>query len=159
MTAPADWSMERLRGDDGAGPLVIERLGGDNGGDLLDAETTPENFYGVLLGRAPEVVLFVDAADLGAPPGTCALAPVEDLAARAESTHAPSLRLLGRLLAPRRIECWLLGIQPASTAPGGPVHPVVAAAIDRAAAAIAALLPRTVPHAPPDEASHEVIHD
>jgi hydrogenase 3 maturation protease len=125
-----------MRGDDGAGPLVIERLGGHDGAVLVDAGTTPENWYGPLLASAPGVVLFVDAADHGAAPGAWVLVPADDLAARIETTHAPTLQLLARLLAPLRIESWLLGIQPASTAFGAPVSPQVLAAVDEVVAAL-----------------------
>jgi hydrogenase 3 maturation protease len=130
----------RLRGDDAAGPLLVDRLGGPDGRNLIDSGTTPENDLGVLLRRRPDVVVFVDAADMGVPPGTCAVAPVHDLAARASSTHTPSLRLLASILEESGIECWLLGIQPARSTPGRELHPAVAAAVDQAAEAMACLL-------------------
>ncbi|MFI5371894.1 MAG: hydrogenase maturation protease [Candidatus Eisenbacteria bacterium] len=134
----------RLRGDDGAGPAVVERLAGAGRDRVIDAGTTPENFLGPLLERAPGVVLFVDAADLGEPPGATVLAPVAELAGRIDSTHAPSLRLVADILASYGIESWLLGIQPARTTPGVRLHPEVAAAVDTAAESIAWILCREV---------------
>jgi hydrogenase maturation protease len=134
----------RLRGDDAAGSLVIERLGGAGGARALDAELTPENYLGPLLERGQEVVLFVDAADLGAAPGTCRVAAMDELAPRAESTHAPSLRLTADLLAAYGVASLLLGIQPGRTSPGERLTPAVDAAVDAAAAAIARLLGREV---------------
>lgn len=129
-----------LRGDDGAGALVVERLGGHDGERVIDAGTTPENWYGPLLELRPGVVLFVDAAKHGGEPGECVLVPADHLAWRDGATHAPTLRLLARLLAPRGIDCWLAGVQPYSTAMGAPLHPAVAAASDGLAAAIAPVL-------------------
>jgi hydrogenase 3 maturation protease len=136
-----------LRGDDGAGPLVIEKLGGHDGVRRIDAGTTPENWYGPLLAHAPAIVLFVDAADHGARPGECVLVPADDLAPRDGGTHAPTLRLLAHLLAPRGIDSWLLGIQPARTATGATLHPAVGAAVDEVVAAIAAAQPAEACHA------------
>lgn len=129
-----------LRGDDAAGPLVIERLGGHDGVHLVDAGTTPENWYGPLVERIPGLVLFVDAADHGGAPGDCVLVPAGQLAARDGTTHAPTLRLLAQLLAPRGIDAWLVGIQPAGTALGAPLDPAVSAAVDEVVAAIGAVL-------------------
>jgi hydrogenase 3 maturation protease len=129
-----------LRGDDGAGPLVIERLGGHDGTHLIDAGTTPENWYGPLLERAPGLVLFVDAAVHDGAPGSCVLVPAPGLGERDGGTHAPTLRLLAGLLAPRGIDAWLVGIRPARTAAGAPLHPAVAAAVDEVVAALSAVL-------------------
>lgn len=161
MPGLADWIAECTRGrsvcvvgvgnplcaDDGAGPLVVGRLGGADGVRRIDAETTPENWYGHLLRLAPGVVLFVDAVDLGARPGTCLVAPVFEMADRLASTHAPSLRLLAGLLQRRGIDCWVLGIQPACTDPGAPVSGAVLEAVERAAGAIAASLAAEVSRA------------
>ena len=143
----------RLRGDDAAGSLVVERLQGEDdlaGADdprLIDAEQTPENYLDRLLASAPDVVLFVDATDLGAAPGTLRLAGMSELAQRAQSTHAPSLRLTAEILAAHGIASLLLGIQPARTALGAGLTSAVAAAVDEAAAAIAPLLDREGRHA------------
>jgi hydrogenase 3 maturation protease len=57
----------RMRGDDGVGSVIAERLQELAKGSLLviDAETVPENYLGVLLDSKPEVALFVDAVDFG----------------------------------------------------------------------------------------------
>lgn len=130
----------RLRGDDGAGSRVAERLEGAVGALVFDAETVPENYLGALLEAGVGTVLFVDAADHGAPAGACCLAPARDLAARGASTHAPSIALLAGLLAARGIDAWLLGIQPATTAPGATLSPAVERAVRETAAALAAAM-------------------
>jgi hydrogenase maturation protease len=135
-----------LRGDDAAGVRVIERLQSARDPRVLEAEVLPENCIGELIERSPGVVLFVDAADMGDPPGTCRLESVASLAPRAESTHAPSLRLTAELLAAHGIDTLLLGIQPLGTRPGQPLSPVVAAAVDEAAEAIACVLGREACH-------------
>jgi hydrogenase maturation protease len=132
----------RLRGDDGAGSYVAERLRAAGYAPVFDAETVPENYLGALLGVAPETVLFVDATDHGGAPGELQVATVGELAPRLPSTHAPSLAMLARLLERRGIACWLLGIQPASTAPGTGMSPAVERAVEEVVDAVSACLDR-----------------
>jgi hydrogenase 3 maturation protease len=120
----------RLRRDDAAGSCVAERLCDAGYTPVFDTETVPENYLGALMAAAPGIVLFVDAADHGGAPGECRLATVDALAPRLASTHAPSLALLAGLLQSRGIECWLLGIQPTSTAPGSGLSPAVESAVE-----------------------------
>jgi hydrogenase 3 maturation protease len=134
----------RLRRDDGAGSCVAERLRAAECEPVFDAETVPENYLGPLLALAPAAVLLVDAAELGAAPGECVLASVDELAPRLATTHAPSLALLAGLLERRGIECRLLGIQPASTAPGGALSPAVERAVSEVVEALSAGLAREV---------------
>jgi len=130
----------RLRGDDGAGSRLAARLLAAGAAGVHDAETVPENYLGPLLAARPDVVLFADAADHGAAPGSVCLVRAGELAARGSSTHAPSLRLLAGLLEAQGSECWVLGIQPAATGFGEELSPPVAAAVAGAAGALAALL-------------------
>jgi hydrogenase maturation protease len=118
----------RLRGDDGAGSWLAERLRDRCRVPVFDAETVPEDVLGPLLAAAPEVVLFVDAADHGGHPGEACVAPARELAGRCGSTHGMSLLLLARALEAHGIEAWLVGLQPARTAAGAPMTPAVAAA-------------------------------
>jgi hydrogenase 3 maturation protease len=131
----------RLRGDDGAGSWLAERLRARCGAPVFDAETVPENYLGPLLAADPEVVLFVDAARLDAPPGACRLVPAHALGGRCDSTHGMSLLLLSRALEAHGIECWLFGLQPARTSAGEPVSPEVAAAARALEDVLAACLP------------------
>jgi len=136
----------RLHGDDAAGSRVAEQLAAGGRECVFDAELSPENYLGVLLDASPEVVLFVDAAELGETPGACRLAAIAELAPRVESTHMPSLRLAADLLAAYGVESMLLGIQPGCTSADTPLSPAVAAGVDEAARAIARLLDREVCH-------------
>jgi hydrogenase maturation protease len=107
----------------------------------------PENFLGVILARAPEVVLFVDAADHGGPPGAWCVAAVRELEVRAGGTHRPSLRLLAGLLEAEGVRCWLVGVQPEGLEPGRGMSPTVRASGERLARALERALAREVAHA------------
>jgi hydrogenase 3 maturation protease len=130
----------RLRGDDGAGPCVAQRLGAPADVLVIDAGTVPENYIGVLIERAPDVVLFVDALEFDAAPGACCLAALDALGARCSTTHAPSLALVSQILEPEGIECFLIGIRPRSTADGEWLTADVEKGIDQAARAIGAAI-------------------
>ncbi len=58
-----------MRGDDGVGPALIERLQGKVSATLIDGGEVPENYLGPIEAAGPEAVLIVDAADLKAAAG------------------------------------------------------------------------------------------
>ena len=68
-----------LRGDDGLGPVLIERLtlrlqkSANLKGNIelvcFDAGTTPENYAGKIIKEKPGTILIVDALHLGKNPG------------------------------------------------------------------------------------------
>jgi hydrogenase 3 maturation protease len=123
-----------LRGDDGVGSWTARRCE-----DAIDAETVPENFLGVILARRPDLVLFVDAAEIGGEPGSLALAPAGDLAARVPSTHAPSLLPIAQILGVHGIRSWVLGIQPGGVRWGEEPGPEVTATARAVLALLAAI--------------------
>jgi hydrogenase 3 maturation protease len=111
-----------LRGDDGAGSLVADHLldlvaGGAKAGEgfltVISVGEVPESFLGPVVAARPDTVLLVDAAEMGAPPGSVALLEVEDLPEGPLFTHRTPLRLLADVL--RRetgADVFLLAIQP-----------------------------------------------
>jgi len=58
-----------MKGDDGAGPSVIEKIQGKVKALCIDAGTAPENYLGKIIKENPDTVLFVDAADINCLPG------------------------------------------------------------------------------------------
>jgi hydrogenase maturation protease len=98
--------------DGGVGPYVAGRLARTHPERVLDAGESPENFLGPMLSAAPDVVLFVDAADHGGSPGAWRLGPMRDFELRPACAHDASLRLLTSLLEAEGVRCWVIGIQP-----------------------------------------------
>ncbi len=137
----------RLRGDDGAGSRLAERLRTRCHAPVFDAETVPENYLGALVAADCELVLFVDAADHGGAPGSLVLVRADALAPRVASTHGLTLLLLARTLEARGMACWMLGIQPAALDAGGVVSAAVAAAARAAEDALAMALDSEAAHA------------
>ena len=105
-----------LRGDDGAGPCLIQQLKGQVDATLLDCEEVPENFLGKIAENQPNSILIIDAIDLGMRPGAVAVLEEDKLEDATWSTHHASLQLfINCLKAETRADVLILGIQPKST--------------------------------------------
>jgi hydrogenase 3 maturation protease len=127
-----------MRGDDGAGVLVVralaERLNGASDVLIIDGSTAPENFTGPLRRFRPDLVIEIDAAHLEQPPGTVAWVDWRDADGMSASTHTLPPSVLARFLtADLRCRVSLLGIQPATLEMGCSLSPEVAEAVARLA--------------------------
>lgn len=132
-----------LRGDDAAGCEVARQVRHMASPALLEAgrvlvleaEDVPESYSGPVVAADPDVILLLDAVDLGAAAGSVALIPASSLRDVTLYTHRTPLAPLARYLEHRcGADVYLLGIQPASVDWGAPLHPDVAAAARDAAA-------------------------
>ncbi len=106
-----------LRGDDGLGPKFIELLK-DFASDKfipIDAGEVPENYTGKILKLSPDVVLFVDAVEIGESPGTVKIIPPSILKEDTLSTHKLPLGFVMKYLENEGIKSFLIGIQPVQT--------------------------------------------
>ncbi len=120
-----------LRGDDAIGPALAGRLQGKVAATVIDAGDVPENYLGVVTAAQPEVVVIVDAAELGATPGDAAIIEVSDLGGSVLSTHNASLSLFLQVLRSEiQPDVVVLGVQPSSTGYGASMSPSVAATVD-----------------------------
>lgn len=140
------------RGDDGAGlrvaGLLAETLRGGAlpGGrrvTVLMAGEVPESYLGPATAARPDAVLLVDAADLGAEPGSAVLLQPEDLQGGGAFTHRTPLSLLSKFL--RRetgADVLLLAIQPRSVEWGVSLSPEVEEAAAHLADILASALQR-----------------
>jgi hydrogenase maturation protease len=139
----------RLLTDEGAGVHVVEHLAREHpdlaGVTWLDGGTLSFTLAGPI--EETDALIVVDAADLGAAPGTVRVyqgAEMDRFVGRARlSVHEVSLldllaiaRLTGHLPGHRA----LVGIQPADLGWGDQPGPVVAAAVPAAAAEVLALI-------------------
>lgn len=149
----------RMRGDDGVGSVIAERLQELAKGSLLiiDAETVPENYLGVLLDSKLEVALFVDAVDFGGEVGEWALVPLSVLGDKIPTTHTVSLKLLGQILESNGIKCLLLAVQPKQIGFGAPMSEEVATSAEKIVQMLAQVFDLTASR--PAEMSGEVLGD
>ena len=115
-------------GDDGLGPLFA-RVFRHPEWRCVNAATAPENFASLVRRLHPELLVLLDAADLGLPPGT--LRRLDPAAIRAGDFGAPagSIGQLAEYLADCAGHVVVLGIQPAGTRPGARLSPPVRAAL------------------------------
>lgn len=94
-----------IMGDDAAGVLIARELrmllqGCDHGqfAEVLVAGTNPENFSGLVRQKKPDLVIFIDAADMGRPVGEIVFLSHQDMHSMMHSTHTMPLSFLGSYL-------------------------------------------------------------
>lgn len=94
-----------MMGDDAAGSLVARELrmmlqGCESSSlvEVLVAGTNPENFSGLVREKKPDLVIFIDAADMRRPTGEVAFLSPADMHSMMHSTHTMPLSFLGNYL-------------------------------------------------------------
>jgi hydrogenase 3 maturation protease len=132
-----------LKGDDGIGPLICERLiEGGVGADVIDAGTVPENYIQPIIKREPQNLVILDAVDFRAAPGTIKLFEPEQLSTISISTHAPTPRLFIDLVRKRSdVQVYFVGIQPAQTQLGGAITPQLMQAAEELTSILLSIFP------------------
>lgn len=130
----------RLKGDDGAGPALIDCLRGQARLCGLDTGVVPENYLEQIVRIKPDNVLLVDAMNFGDVAGALRLWPAEQVAGGGLSSHALSLQMVCDYLRQRAaIRILILGIQPAQCKLNTPLSAPVSAAVAKLAVALGAL--------------------
>jgi len=112
-----------LRGDDGFGPALIEKLkkNFEEGGDrqfksipiLIDAGNAPENYTGKIVREKPDTILIIDAIHLGRKTGEYEVLSKSAIAETGLSTHNISLNMFIEFLENEtKANIYILGVQP-----------------------------------------------
>ena len=106
-----------LKGDDGAGIALLNKLKGKLTADFIDCGTVPENYLGKVVNARAETIVVLDAVELALAPGEVRILEIEDLQETLAATHSMSPALFMRFLRERLegSDIFMLGIQPAST--------------------------------------------
>ena len=115
-------------GDDGLGVHLANELTAAGVPDVVAAGNTPERYLGWVVGERFDHLLFLDAVDFGAEPGSVVFLNGDEIVARFPqiSTHKISLGLLSQWAQARSVtRAWLLGVQPASLQPAAPLSDTV----------------------------------
>ena len=108
-------------GDDALGVRLAETLQRAGVSTAVVAGTVPENIAGVLARGGYDNVVFLDAVDFGAAPGSVVLMSAAEIQSRFPqvSTHKISLGMTARVIeSESRTKVWLLGVQPQSLRTG-----------------------------------------
>jgi hydrogenase 3 maturation protease len=123
-------------GDDALGPIFARAFRHPDW-RCINAATVPENYTGLIRRLHPDLLVFLDAADMGLPPGTLRRLAPDTIHARDFGTHAPSLGQLAGYLSDCAGRIVILGIQPAATETGARLSPPVRAALQALGRALA----------------------
>jgi len=108
-----------LNGDDAAGVWIARRLQSILRDSpellILDCGTVPENAFGDLRRFKPDLILLLDAADIGAKPGEVKYIDPHNTSGFSASSHSLPFSVLAKYIE-KEFNCGvgLLGIQPAS---------------------------------------------
>ncbi len=121
-----------IKGDDGAGCLVVEKLGEDFSMPTVDCAEVPENYGGWVERRELEAVVYVDAVEFAGEPGEVSIIPLEKMMQSATSTHHLSLHYMIKFLKDEWTgDAIMIGIQPVSMMIGEGVCDEVAAGAEQ----------------------------
>ncbi len=145
---------QELNGDDAAGVRVAQALlkrqrAGSSDAPrpvpfsllVVEAAHAPENCLGAIRRFSPDLVILVDAAEMGDPPGTIRWLDWRNTASFGTSTHTLSLSMMATYLVDElACDIGVIGIQPCNTSLGAPVSAVVRRAVRIVAHGLAAFL-------------------
>jgi len=114
----------RLGGDDAAGTYIVEmvnrrrhRVTGTSISEILaiDAGTAPESYTSVIRQHRPDLLIMVDAADMGLQPGALRIIPPERISVLSFSTHHMPLSMFVSYVSEFCGKILLVGVQPEGT--------------------------------------------
>jgi len=100
-----------LLGDDGVGPYIARNVTNSHW-KTFDGGSVPENFIRPLRNLAPDLLVLVDAVDMGMEPGIVRIIPPDAIRDHGFGSHQMSLEHLIGLLQSFCSKVVLIGIQP-----------------------------------------------
>ncbi|MDD3985745.1 MAG: hydrogenase maturation peptidase HycI [Methanobacterium sp.] len=106
-----------MRGDDAIGPVMASELNliFEEQKDFLviNAETVPENYTGIIREKNPSHIIFIDAVEMDVNPGEIKLIPSDNIANYSVSTHAMPISFMIKYIESfTDAKIILIGIQP-----------------------------------------------
>ncbi len=135
-------------GDDGFGVRLAQALESAGVPDVLVAGTAPERLAGHCAAQGFDHLVFLDAVDVGAAPGSVVFLNSQEMAARFPqiSTHNISLGMLAKYVeSGGTTRAWLLGAQPASLKRAPAISPAIQSAVEILTALMAGVLSEAMP--------------
>jgi len=121
-----------LKGDDGVGPFICEKLAGKTCAKVIDAATVPENYIQRIISQKPQNLIIIDAVDFGGKAGEIKVFSSEKLNSVVISTHTLSPKIFIDMIC-REInaDVYFIGVQPAHVQLGEPISRQVQGAIEK----------------------------
>ncbi|NWF78059.1 MAG: hydrogenase maturation peptidase HycI [Chloroflexi bacterium] len=139
----------RLGGDDAAGTYVVEILNRKQRKAKaplptqiisivigIDAGTAPESYTSVIRQHRPDLLILVDAANMGLPPGALRIIPPEKIKVLSFSTHHMPLSMFMSYVEEFCGKVVLVGVQPERTDMGRGISKAVRQSVKKLAEAI-----------------------
>lgn len=121
-----------LRGDDGFGPALVEKLNGRTPAVCIDAGTAPENHTGKIARENPDTVIIADAVHLGMEPGKYDILRKDDITKSGFTTHDISPNMFIEYLEKEtKADIYMLAVQPESVTFGGKMSDSVKNAVNK----------------------------
>lgn len=117
--------------DDGVGLYVARALESAAGWVAIPAGLALENALGLVERQRPDLLIVVDAADMGLPPGSVRRLPLEGARAMLASSHALPLEFALGIVKEAVGELVIVGVQPRDLRPGEGLTPEVEAGAKR----------------------------
>jgi len=117
----------RLGGDDAAGTHVVDMLNqrrqkamGSSTSEIMaiDAGTAPESYTSVIRRQRPDLLILIDAADMGLPPGTLRTIAPDKINILSFSTHHIPISMFVSYINEFCGKVLLIGVQPEQTEMG-----------------------------------------
>lgn len=112
-----------LKSDDGAGVYISRRIKETEKISALTVEMCIENYIGKINSLQPDILVLIDCADMGEPPGTIKLLKLDEIKDFTTNTHNISLKKISEFF---NAQVFILGIQPLSVAFGEKISYIVA---------------------------------
>ncbi|MGB4291387.1 MAG: hydrogenase maturation protease [Bacteroidales bacterium] len=112
-----------LKSDDGAGVYISRRIRETEKISALTVEMSIENYIGKINSLQPDILVLIDCADMGEPPGTIKLLKLDEIKDFTTNTHNISLKRISEFF---NAQVFILGIQPLSVAFGEKISYIVA---------------------------------
>ncbi|MFH1776973.1 MAG: hydrogenase 3 maturation endopeptidase HyCI [Candidatus Omnitrophota bacterium] len=130
-----------LRGDDGFGPMLIDRLKFNTRLVCINAGSAPENYTGKIIKENPDTILIIDAVHLGLRPGEYDVLRPDEIIKSGFTTHDISPRMFIEFLQKEtKADIYLLGVQPGNISFGAEISVEVKRTLEK----IKALLSKVV---------------
>jgi len=135
----------RLGGDDAAGTCVVDELSRRRQPAkappltkimAIDAGTAPESYTSVIRQHRPDLLILVDAADMGLPAGSLRTIPPEKISVLSFSTHHMPLSMFISYVKEFSGQILLVGVQPEQTGTGTGISKPVRKSVRKLSAAI-----------------------
>jgi len=123
----------RLSRDDGVGPIVATKLASSDSTEwtAIDCGTALENASGIVSRENPDLLVIVDAAQMGLPPGSIRSLPTQATDRMLASTHGLPLTFVLDRLRGSVSDVLLVGIEPEDLSLGEGLSSIVGQAADR----------------------------